>query len=182
MSFLNPLFLLGLAAVSMPILVHLVRRTRAPRVEFPSLMFVRRIPQRTIRRRRLHNLLLSASVTLRSSSSLLSRDPTSASVFFRGHWTTNVVLVDNSFSMRTAILRCAPARRTVVDDAGKYQAASAPACEEASAENRTGSGSAIDGRRWDIAGPTMGGPGAERILDATDLTGRRVLLISTPGD
>ena len=58
MSFLTPLFWLGLAATAIPIIVHLVRRTRAPRVDFPSLMFVRKIPQQTIRRRRLQNLLL----------------------------------------------------------------------------------------------------------------------------
>lgn len=58
MSFLNPFFLLGLAAIAAPIIVHLVRRTKAPRVEFPSLMFVRRVPQRTIRRRQFTNLLL----------------------------------------------------------------------------------------------------------------------------
>ncbi|HEV2763972.1 MAG TPA: BatA domain-containing protein [Pyrinomonadaceae bacterium] len=58
MSFLNPFFLLGLAALAAPVLVHLVRRTRARRVEFPALWFVRRVPQRTIRRRTLHNLLL----------------------------------------------------------------------------------------------------------------------------
>ena len=60
MSFLSPLFLLGLAAVALPIIVHLVRRTRAKKIEFPSLMFVRQIPQRTIRRRRLINWLLLA--------------------------------------------------------------------------------------------------------------------------
>ena len=58
MSLLNPLFLLGMAAVAAPILVHLVRRTRARRVEFPALVFVRQVPQRTIRRRTLHNRLL----------------------------------------------------------------------------------------------------------------------------
>lgn len=58
MSFLSPLFLLGIAALAAPILVHLVRRTRARRVEFPTLLFVRQVPQRSIRRRRLHNLLL----------------------------------------------------------------------------------------------------------------------------
>src|SRR5688572_25772072 len=58
MSFLNPLFLLGLATLAAPVLVHLVRRTRARRVEFPALLFVRQVPQRTIRRRTLHNLLL----------------------------------------------------------------------------------------------------------------------------
>src|SRR5215218_1153047 len=60
MSFLNPFFLLGLAALAAPVLVHLVRRTRARRVEFPALVFVRRVPQRTLRRRTLHNLLLLA--------------------------------------------------------------------------------------------------------------------------
>jgi hypothetical protein len=60
MSFLTPLFLLGMAAVAAPVLVHLVRRTRARRVEFPALHFVRQVPQRTIRRRTLRNLLLLA--------------------------------------------------------------------------------------------------------------------------
>src|SRR5215210_1343849 len=60
MSFLNPFFLLGLAAVAAPLLVHLVRRTRARRVEFPALYFVRQVPQRTIRRRTLRDLLLLA--------------------------------------------------------------------------------------------------------------------------
>lgn len=58
MSFLTPLFWFGVAALAAPILVHLVRRTRARRVEFPALVFVRQVPQRTIRRRTLHNLLL----------------------------------------------------------------------------------------------------------------------------
>ena len=60
MSFLNPFFLLGLAALAAPVLVHLVRRTRARRVEFPALFFVRQVPQRTIRRRTLRDLLLLA--------------------------------------------------------------------------------------------------------------------------
>src|SRR4030095_3342140 len=58
MWFLSPLFWLGIAAVAAPILVHLVRRTRARKVEFPALTFVRQVPQRTIRRRTLRNLLL----------------------------------------------------------------------------------------------------------------------------
>lgn len=58
MWFLTPLFWLGIAALAAPVLVHLVRRTRARKVEFPALTFVRQVPQRTIRRRTLHNLLL----------------------------------------------------------------------------------------------------------------------------
>ena len=103
MSFLNPLFLLGLAAVAAPIIVHLVRRTKAPRVEFPSLMFVRRVPQKTIRKRTVQNWLLLA---LRCLAFLLL-----ALAFVRPYFGSgeanegqgkraSVILLDTSFSMR----------------------------------------------------------------------------------
>ncbi len=103
MSFLNPLFLLGLAAVAAPIIVHLVRRTKAPRIEFPSLMFVRRVPQKTIRKRMVQNWLLLA---LRCLAFLLL-----ALAFVRPYFGSgeanegqgkraNVILLDTSFSMR----------------------------------------------------------------------------------
>jgi hypothetical protein len=103
MSFLNPLFLLGFAAVAVPVVVHLVRRTRAQRVEFPSLMFVRRIPQRTIRRRRMQNWLLFA---LRCLAFTLLVFAFVRPYFGSGQADTNrgqranVILFDNSFSLR----------------------------------------------------------------------------------
>lgn len=57
-SFLAPAFLAGLAAVAVPILIHLTHRERKEAVEFPSLMFVRKIPYRTQRRQRIRNWLL----------------------------------------------------------------------------------------------------------------------------
>lgn len=60
MQFLNPWFLIGVAAVAVPILIHLVQRERAQRVSFPSLMFVQRVMQPSTRRRRLRHLLLLA--------------------------------------------------------------------------------------------------------------------------
>ncbi len=104
MSLLNPLFLLGLAAIAAPIIVHLVRSAQARRVEFASLMFVRRIPQRTIRRKRLHNLLLLALRCLALLFLVLA--------FTRPYFNTpraveagqgdraSVILLDTSFSMR----------------------------------------------------------------------------------
>lgn len=106
MSFLNPFFLLGLAALAAPVLVHLVRRTRARRVEFPALYFVRQVPQRTIRRRTLRDLLLLA---LRCLALLLV-----VFAFTRPYFTTagraaasegtraTVILLDASLSMRRA--------------------------------------------------------------------------------
>ena len=55
MSFLAPLFFVALAAVAVPIFVHLIQRERKDIVEFPSLMFIRRIPYQSVERRRIHN-------------------------------------------------------------------------------------------------------------------------------
>lgn len=104
MAFLNPIFLLGALAAAVPVLVHLVRRTRAVKMSFPSLMFLRRIEQKTIRKRRLRNLLLLA---LRSAALLLL-----ALAFARPYFTgasaasnasgqsSRVILIDTSYSMR----------------------------------------------------------------------------------
>src|SRR5436853_5556162 len=58
MSFLAPVFLVGLAAIAIPVLVHLIQREKKRVVEFPSLMFLRRIPYQSVRRRRLRDVAL----------------------------------------------------------------------------------------------------------------------------
>jgi hypothetical protein len=58
MSFLTPLYVLGLAAVVAPILFHLIRRSPRGEVPFSSLMFLAPTPPRLTRRSRLDNLLL----------------------------------------------------------------------------------------------------------------------------
>src|SRR5215216_1999719 len=104
MAFLNPIFLLGAMAAALPVLVHLVRRTRAVKIQYPSLMFLRRIEQKTIRKRKLRNLLLLA---LRCAALLLL-----ALAFARPYFTgpppvsassdrkASVLLIDGSYSMR----------------------------------------------------------------------------------
>src|SRR5262245_64850274 len=58
MAFLTPLFLVGLGALAIPVLIHLIQRERKRVVEFPSLMFVRRIPYQSVRRRRIRHWFL----------------------------------------------------------------------------------------------------------------------------
>jgi hypothetical protein len=130
MAFLNPIFLIGAIAAGVPVLVHLVRRTRAPRVQFPSLMFLRKIEQKTIRRRKLRNLLLLA---MRCAALLLlalafarpyftGASPVSAS----SEHTSTVILIDGSYSMRygDAFTRArASARNTISDAASDEQIA-----------------------------------------------------------
>jgi Mg-chelatase subunit ChlD len=60
MAFLSPLFLLGLGALAIPLIIHLIQRERSRVVQFPSLMFVRRIPYQSVRRRRIRHWLLLA--------------------------------------------------------------------------------------------------------------------------
>src|SRR3954465_8335656 len=58
MNFLAPAFLAGLAAIAVPVLIHLINPERKIVVEFPSLMFLQRIPYRSIRRQKIRHLLL----------------------------------------------------------------------------------------------------------------------------
>ena len=58
MSFLAPLFFVALAALVIPVLLHLIQREKKQILHFPSLMFVRQIPYKSVRRRRIHNWLL----------------------------------------------------------------------------------------------------------------------------
>ena len=60
MNFLAPLVFLGLAALAVPILVHLTQRERKSVVEFPSLMFLKKIPYESVQRRRIRDWLLLA--------------------------------------------------------------------------------------------------------------------------
>src|SRR5712691_14829 len=58
MAFLAPLFFVGLAALAIPVLIHLTQREKKMVQQFPSLMFVRRIPYQTVRRRKIRDLAL----------------------------------------------------------------------------------------------------------------------------
>ena len=60
MSFIAPLFFVALAALAIPVLIHLIQREKKQIQRFPSLMFVQRIPYKSVQRRRIHNWLLLA--------------------------------------------------------------------------------------------------------------------------
>ena len=103
MSFLAPLFFLALAGLAIPVLLHLTQREKKQIVHFPSLMFVRRIPYQSVRRRKIHNWLLLmvrlaalALIVLAFARPLIQRD--SAAPIGAGSREV-VVLLDNSYSM-----------------------------------------------------------------------------------
>jgi len=105
MQFLAPLFFAGLAALAVPILVHLIQRERKDVVYFPSLMFLRRIPYQSVERRRIHNWLL---LLLRAAAMILLVAAFSRPFFTTGAAATAaaatgarevVILLDRSASM-----------------------------------------------------------------------------------
>src|SRR4051812_2074637 len=104
MSFLTPAFLLGLAAIAIPVLVHLIQRERKRVIEFPSLMFVRRIPYQSVRRRRIRHwallLLRAAAIALIVAAfarPFLRQGATAAAAL--GASREVVILLDQSASM-----------------------------------------------------------------------------------
>jgi hypothetical protein len=104
-SFLNPLFLFGLLAAALPIIIHLFTRRRPREIPFSSLEFLTEVNQSEIRRLRIKQWLLLLLRTLAVTAIALAMarpalrgalGPQSAAS------TTVVVLVDRSASMGAA--------------------------------------------------------------------------------
>lgn len=102
-SFLAPAFLAALAAVAIPVLIHLAHREHDETVEFPSLMFLERIDVQVERRRRIRNWLLLAVrlailvlVALAFARPFLDRGTAVAAT---GAPREVVLLMDRSYSM-----------------------------------------------------------------------------------
>lgn len=98
-------FLFGLSAASIPIILHLIYRRRAPRIRFSTLRFLKISNQRTAARRRIQNLLLLllralllALLAIALAGPLL---PSSHSNLFRRAPTSVALVLDNSYSMAT---------------------------------------------------------------------------------
>ena len=104
MSLLFPLYLLGAAAITLPILLHRRRQRPDERTQFGSLMFLEPTPPRVKTRTRLENLLLLA---LRCLAFLLlalcfARPflPTQDDLAGGGRSQRVLILVDTSASMQ----------------------------------------------------------------------------------
>jgi hypothetical protein len=111
MGFLNPWFLLGLAAIGLPIYIHLLRRHIIPPQPFSSLMFFERGTQSSTRHRRLRYLLLfSLRTALLLLLVLAFANPFIRRAAAGADNKLLLIVVDNSFSMQAGS-RFADARR-----------------------------------------------------------------------
>lgn len=105
MAFLAPAFLAGLLALAVPVFIHLTHRERREAVAFPSLMFLRKIPFKSVRKQRLRHLLLLAMrclalllLVLAFARPLFGRRSNAAGAAARGAREV-VILLDQSYSM-----------------------------------------------------------------------------------
>ena len=193
MAFLTPLFLLGLGALVIPVLIHLIQREKKRVIEFPSLMFVRRIPYQSVRRRRIRHwaLLLLRAAAIALIVAAFARPffrQGAAAAAVGGGAREVVILLDQSASMGYGDhwSRAQEAARTVVRGLGADDRATlvlfARNAEEnmRSTSDRTRLGAAIGAAKVG-SGATRYGPAlklADSILSRSPIKRREAVLIS----
>jgi hypothetical protein len=193
LSFLAPLFLAGLTALAVPVIIHLINKERREVVPFPSLMFLQRIPYRSVRRQKLRHILLLvlrclalAIVVMAFARPFVRRDtPLRAA----GSGARElVVLVDRSYSMgagdhwsraqaaaRRAISALGPTDRATLIAFDNEAAALTPPTHDAAILN-----AAIAALQPSSEGTRYAPPLklASQILAASNLPRREVVLIT----
>ena len=123
MNLLAPAFLAGLLAISIPVVIHMINRERRETIAFPSLMFLRKVPYRSVRRQKLRHLLLLAIrclaiaiIIAAFARPFFQRPLAPAATGSDGREV--VVLLDRSYSMAlgTRWQRATAAVRTIAND------------------------------------------------------------------
>ncbi|TYP91670.1 N-terminal double-transmembrane domain-containing protein [Fodinibius salinus] len=105
MSFLNPFFFIGLLAVAIPVIIHLVNLRRPQKVAFSTLSFIKELRKSTIRRIRIKQYLLMAlrMIALLFLALALARPflpPTLTGSTSSGTPKAVAIMIDNSASMQ----------------------------------------------------------------------------------
>ncbi len=102
-SFLFPAFLAGLAAVALPVLIHLIHRKKSKVQPFSSLRFLRLVEKRIARRRRLEEYLVLLFRALALALLALGlASPVSRALKGGRMAVARVLVVDDSMSMSLA--------------------------------------------------------------------------------
>ncbi|MCH7962424.1 MAG: BatA domain-containing protein [Bacteroidetes bacterium] len=113
MTFLNPAILIGLAAATIPVIIHLLNLRKLKKIEFSTLIFLKELQKNKIRRVKLKQwLLLALRVLIILLIVTAFARPTLEGVSIGGTTsaakTTALLILDDSFSM------------SVVDQNGSY--------------------------------------------------------------
>ncbi|MCX7706092.1 MAG: BatA and WFA domain-containing protein [bacterium] len=100
MGFLQPLFLWGIAGVSIPVLIHLFSRRKSPPYYFSTLRFIKLTRKKTIRRQKLEEILiLLLRAILIAFLFIAAAQPVSKRALFREKESWVILVLDDSASM-----------------------------------------------------------------------------------
>jgi hypothetical protein len=193
MSFLAPLLLLGFSALAIPVVLHLIERERADVIDFPSVMFLQRIPYPSVRRRRIRHWLL---LLLRCAALALLVAAFARPFFTSAALATStlggarevVILLDQSYSMgygdrwdrATTAARQAVEALGAEDRATLVLFASGAVARPRSTTDRASLTAAIDTAEV-TAGVTRYGPAiklAQGVLEQSQLPNHEVMLVT----
>lgn len=101
--FLNPLMLLGITAISIPIAIHLLNKRKFKKVTWAAMRFVQMAVKRNQRRLQIEDLLLlllrCAMIALLAIVLARPAVRSAAAAWFGGREATAVIIIDNSCSM-----------------------------------------------------------------------------------
>jgi hypothetical protein len=193
MAFLAPLFFAALVTLAIPIVIHLTQRERKQVVEFPSLMFLEKIPYQSVRRRRIRDWPLLAMrlaaillIVLAFARPFFER-PITALASGSGPREV-VILLDRSYSMSygdrwaraQAAARQAVQGLNATDHATLIVFGTSAQVEVRASADLSRVTAAIDGARLS-AEATRYGPAlklAQRVLAESTLPSREVVLVS----
>jgi hypothetical protein len=193
MGFLAPFFFVGLAALAVPVLIHLIQRERKDAVVFPSLMFIRQVPYKSTRRRRIRNwaLFLLRCFALLLLIAAFARPFVERDLAATGPLATArevVLLVDRSYSMGYGdrFERALDAARSAIANIGPEERATVVFFDAGASVANQATGdqlrlrAAVDSAQVSSSA-TRYGPAlkmAQGILESSELPRREVILIS----
>jgi hypothetical protein len=182
MSFLYPAFLIGAVAITIPIVLHLLRRDVAPEVPFTAVRLLRRTPLEQTRRRRLRDLLL----LLARVAALLLLAAAFARPYFAhtgGEARLHVVAIDRSFSMGATgrFERALALARAAIDATGRGDRVAVIAFDDradviAAPGTAAEARAALDGLEPGF-GATRYAPVVHRAIELADQGGLRLTVI-----
>ncbi|MEK7401182.1 MAG: BatA domain-containing protein [Gemmatimonadota bacterium] len=193
MGILAPAFLAGLLAIAIPVLIHMINRERRETIAFPSLMFLRKVPYKSVRRQKLRHLLLLALrclavaiVVAAFARPFFERQLAAAPTATDGREV--VILLDRSYSMGlgTRWSRATAAVRTVANDIRATDRVSVIAFDATAAQVVEPTADAARVERVvstlrPTSAPTRFGPAfrmAAQILTSSEQARREIVLVS----
>ncbi len=100
MTFLSPLFLIGISAFALPLVIHLIFKKKAKVVPFPSIIFLREIDREVVRKKRLEEVLVMIlrMLVLILFALFLSKPVLKTNLLGTGSKAL-VIILDDSYSM-----------------------------------------------------------------------------------